>query len=119
MSFFMTVYVNNENDAESLAVSLEKYNITDVNIEKIPSSNGEEDEMQIAPSGTIGDTSTPETQGRLGLFPSLEKLKETLKGEEKIYPDYQLNFYAPDENKEEILEEIKQTDSYIDKKSID
>lgn len=108
MSIHMNVYLKNENAAESLKIKLLRYHVTDIFIDEIP--EGAETETPFIATGNIGAT-----PGSVQSFTSLRNIRKHKSTDRKDYPHYVLSFKTTEENKEKVLEQIKQADGYIEK----
>ncbi|SDO10628.1 hypothetical protein [Alkalicoccus daliensis] len=117
MSIHMNVYLNNEDDAESLAASLQKYDIENERVEKI--SDYSDDNLTIIPAAGMAGNAGSAHQGSPAMFGSLSKLKETMTKDEKKYPEYMLTFEVDEKNKQAVLDEIQKTDGFIEKDVMD
>ncbi|PRO64278.1 hypothetical protein [Alkalicoccus urumqiensis] len=117
MTTHMQVYFTNENGAEDLSTSIQKYNVSNVRVEHIPDLE-ENRTMMMIPAGSIGSAGSSQG-GQPGLFASFQELRDSLIKDKKPAPDYLLQFDVADEHKSEVLEEIKKTDGYVDKEISD
>lgn len=119
MSITINVYLNNEDDVESLAASLKKYNIRNESREEIPEDDDRD--MRIIPAAGVGGgsgggtTSGAAFPAVLGSFSSFKSMMKGSKDNSQKYPNFLLSFDVEEDRKEEVLEEIRKTDGYIDK----
>lgn len=117
MSIHMNVYLNNEDDAESLAASLQKYDIENEHMEKI--SDYSDDEITIIPAAGMAGNAGAAQQGSPAMFGSLKNLRDEMTKDEQKYPKYMLTFEVDEKNKQAVLDEIKKTDGFIEKEILD
>ncbi|NJP38587.1 ribonuclease E inhibitor RraB [Alkalicoccus luteus] len=113
MTIKMSVYFQNENDAESLSASLKKFGINNERVERVPEDGSKE--IVVIPAAGISGGSATGQGGHPGIFQSLSKLRETMTADKGSHADYVLEFEAPEENKQAIVEKIKQTEGYVTK----
>ncbi|WP_147804674.1 hypothetical protein [Alkalicoccus halolimnae] len=108
MTVQMNVYLKNENAAESLRTRLLRYHVTDVFIEEIP--EGLDTKTPFIATGSIGGA-----PGNAQAFTSLKNIRKDRKINKKDYPHYLLSFKTTEENKQQVLEQVKKADGYIEK----
>lgn len=118
MSIKMNVYLHNENEAQSMATSLKKFNIRNEHMEEVPEDY--DTDVKIIPAAGLGGgaagggTTGTGNPAILGSFTTFKNMKEGMTAKNEPYPNYMLSFDLDEENKQDVLEEIKKSNGYIE-----